>query len=77
MDHGECGIVNYLTLYLQRYTNPLKRDIGSDFQVYEAFARSVVDQEARRRRIKKVGLWSLQLGAQVLLMSLQGVAAAA
>jgi len=77
MDRGDYGIVNYLMRYLQRYTDPLKRDISSDFQVYEAFARSVVDQEARRRRIKKVGLWSLQLGAQVLLMSLQGVTAAA
>lgn len=45
--------------------------------MYEAFARSVVDQETRRRRIKKVGLWSLQLGAQLLLMSLEGVAAVA
>lgn len=45
--------------------------------MYEAFARNVVDQETRRRRIKKIGLWSLQLGAQVLLMSLEGVAAAA
>jgi len=44
-------------------------------QVYQAFALSVVDQQARRRRMKKIGLWSLQLTAQVLMMSLQGVAA--
>jgi len=46
-------------------------------EVYEAFANSVVDQESRRRRMKKIALWSLQLGAQVLMMSFQGVAAAA
>ena len=49
----------------------------SNKQVYQAFALSVVDQESRRRRMKKIGLWSLQLGAQLLLMSLEGVAATA
>jgi len=48
-----------------------------DTQVYAAFANSVSDLETRRRRMKKIALWSLQLGAQVLMMSASGVAAPA
>lgn len=41
-------------------------------QTYEAFARNVVDDQARMRRIKKVGIWSLQLAAQALFLGLAG-----
>ncbi|KAI9670404.1 MAG: Mitochondrial distribution and morphology protein 31, mitochondrial precursor [Caeruleum heppii] len=41
-------------------------------ETYEAFARDVTDDQARRRRIKKVGLWSLQLAIQALFMGLAG-----
>lgn len=41
-------------------------------ETYEAFARNVTDDQARRRRMKKVGLWSLQLAIQALFMGLAG-----
>lgn len=41
-------------------------------QTYEAFARDVVDEQARRRRFKKVGLWSLQLAVRALFMGMAG-----
>ena len=42
------------------------------FQVYDAFARDVVDEQARKRRFKKVGFWSLQLAAQAIFMGMAG-----
>ncbi|KAJ5585329.1 uncharacterized protein N7459_005129 [Penicillium hispanicum] len=39
---------------------------------YDAFARDVVDDEARKRRFKKVGFWSLQLAAQAIFMGMAG-----
>jgi distribution and morphology protein 31 len=43
------------------------------FQVYEAFARDVLDDDQlRRRRFKKVGVWTLQLAAQALFIGLAG-----
>jgi mitochondrial distribution and morphology protein 31 len=41
-------------------------------QTYEAFARDVHDDQARIRRFKKVGLWSLQLAVQALFMGMAG-----
>ncbi|KAI5304387.1 Mitochondrial distribution and morphology protein 31, mitochondrial precursor [Ascosphaera pollenicola] len=41
-------------------------------ETYEAFARDVMDDQARRRRFKKVGLWSLQLAAQAIFMGMAG-----
>jgi distribution and morphology protein 31 len=38
-------------------------------EVYDAFARDVMDEQARMRRFKKVGLWSLQLAAQAIFMA--------
>ncbi|KAL2003443.1 hypothetical protein VTN02DRAFT_3754 [Thermoascus thermophilus] len=39
---------------------------------YDAFARDVVDEQARKRRFKKVGFWSLQLAAQAIFMGMAG-----
>ncbi|KAJ5974004.1 hypothetical protein N7481_011214 [Penicillium waksmanii] len=39
---------------------------------YDAFARDVMDDQARKRRFKKVGFWSLQLAAQALFMGMAG-----
>ncbi|KAJ5911246.1 Mitochondrial distribution and morphology protein 31 [Penicillium subrubescens] len=39
---------------------------------YDAFARDVVDDEARKRRFKKVGFWSLQLAAQAIFIGMAG-----
>lgn len=41
-------------------------------QTYDAFARDVVDDQARKRRFKKVGFWSLQLAAQAIFMGMAG-----
>jgi distribution and morphology protein 31 len=42
-------------------------------QMYDAFARDVLDDNrARKRRIKKVGIWTLQLAAQALFLGLAG-----
>ena len=41
-------------------------------EVYEAFAKDVTDDQARIRRIKKVGLWSLQVAVQALFMGMAG-----
>ncbi|KAL9043141.1 MAG: hypothetical protein Q9180_000077 [Flavoplaca navasiana] len=41
-------------------------------QTYEAFAKDVVDDQARMRRFKKVGLWSLQVAVQALFMGMAG-----
>ncbi|KAL2351628.1 mitochondrial distribution and morphology family protein [Cryomyces antarcticus] len=41
-------------------------------ETYEAFARDIVDYDARTRRLKKVGLWTIQLAAQALFIGLAG-----
>lgn len=42
-------------------------------QVYDAFVRDVLDDaQARRRRLKKVGVWTLQLAAQALFVGMAG-----
>lgn len=42
-------------------------------QMYDAFARDITDDNtARKRRIKKVGIWTLQLAAQALFLGLAG-----
>ncbi|OKL63713.1 hypothetical protein UA08_00014 [Talaromyces atroroseus] len=39
---------------------------------YDAFATDVMDEQARMRRFKKVGLWSLQLAAQAIFLGMAG-----
>ncbi|MCJ1373460.1 Mitochondrial distribution and morphology protein 31, mitochondrial precursor [Loxospora ochrophaea] len=41
-------------------------------ETYTAFAKDVTDDQARMRRIKKVGLWSLQIAVQALFMGMAG-----
>lgn len=41
-------------------------------QTYQAFAQNVSDDQARLRRLKKVGLWSLQLAIQALFVGMAG-----
>ncbi|PSK55361.1 Mitochondrial distribution and morphology protein 31 [Elsinoe australis] len=41
-------------------------------ETYEAFSRDIVDGTARTRRLKKVGLWTIQLAAQALFIGLAG-----
>ena len=40
--------------------------------MYDAFARDVADNEARARRFRKVGIWTIQLAAQALFVGLAG-----
>lgn len=41
--------------------------------MYDAFARDVLDDHmVRKRRFKKVGIWTLQLAAQALFIGLAG-----
>jgi distribution and morphology protein 31 len=54
------------------YDSELMDDISAE--VYEAFVRNVADDEARARRIRKVGFWSLQFAAQLVLLGLGAVA---
>ncbi|KAL8843628.1 MAG: hypothetical protein Q9170_000132 [Blastenia crenularia] len=45
-------------------------------ETYEAFANDVMNDQARMRRFKKVGLWSLQVAVQALFMGMAGGLAA-
>lgn len=50
------------------FDSRLMDDISS--AVYDAFATSIMDEDARAMRIKKIGFWSLQLALQLFLVSL-------
>ncbi|KAL1595905.1 Mitochondrial distribution and morphology protein 31, mitochondrial precursor [Paraconiothyrium brasiliense] len=53
------------------YDSGLMDDISRE--MYDAFARDITDDNtARKRRIKKVGIWTLQLAAQALFLGLAG-----
>lgn len=54
------------------YDSRLMDDLSTG--VYDAFAANIVDDEARALRMRKVGFWSLQLAAQILLLSLGAIA---
>lgn len=41
-------------------------------ETYDAFAKDVMNDQARMRRFKKVGLWSLQVAVQALFMGMAG-----
>jgi len=41
-------------------------------QTYEAFTQDIVDTKSRSRRLKKVGLWTIQLAVQALFIGLAG-----
>ncbi|KAI9809869.1 MAG: hypothetical protein M1825_000302 [Sarcosagium campestre] len=50
------------------FDSGLMEDLSAE--TYDAFARDVVDDQARMRRFKKVGLWSLQVAIQALFMGM-------
>lgn len=52
------------------FDSGLMEDISAE--TYEAFAKDVVDSQARIRRLKKVGFWSLSLAVQALFMGMAG-----
>ena len=52
------------------FDSGLMEDLSAE--TYEAFAKDVVDSQARMRRLKKVGFWSLSLAVQALFMGMAG-----
>ncbi|MCJ1389744.1 Mitochondrial distribution and morphology protein 31, mitochondrial precursor [Xylographa bjoerkii] len=52
------------------YDSGLMDDLSAE--AYTAFARDVTDDQARLRRFRKVGLWSIQLAVQALFMGMAG-----
>jgi distribution and morphology protein 31 len=56
-----------------RTSLPLRVPLLTSIKMYDAFARDVLDDRSvRKRRIKKVGIWTLQLAAQALFLGLAG-----
>lgn len=52
------------------FDSGLMEDLSAE--TYEAFAKDVVDSQARMRRLKKVGVWSVSLAIQALFMGMAG-----
>ena len=52
------------------YDSGLMDDLS--VETYEAFAKDVTDSQARMRRMKKVGVWTITLALQALFMGLAG-----
>ncbi|KAF2876232.1 hypothetical protein BDV95DRAFT_535649 [Massariosphaeria phaeospora] len=69
-----CRVVKRVTEFDGSWTiydSGLMEDISRE--MYVAFARDVLDNDGtRKRRIKKVGIWTLQLAAQALFLGLAG-----
>jgi len=64
-----CRVVKRLSDFDGSWTvfdSGLMDDLSAE--VYDAFARDVTDEQARIRRFKKVGLWSLQLAVQAIFL---------
>jgi distribution and morphology protein 31 len=64
-----CRVVKRLSDFDGSWTvfdSGLMDDLSAE--VYDAFARDVQDEQARMRRFKKVGLWSLQLAVQAIFL---------
>lgn len=64
-----CRVVKRLSDFDGSWTvfdSGLMDDLSAE--VYDAFARDVTDEQARLRRFKKVGLWSLQIAAQAIFL---------
>jgi mitochondrial distribution and morphology protein 31 len=52
------------------FDSGLMEDLSAE--TYEAFAKDVMDRQARIRRLKKVGIWSISLAIQALFMGMAG-----
>ncbi|PMD40029.1 hypothetical protein L207DRAFT_583861 [Hyaloscypha variabilis F] len=68
-----CRIVKRATEFDGSWTifdSGLMEDLSAE--TYEAFAKDVVDSQARMRRLKKVGFWSISLAIQALFMGMAG-----
>lgn len=68
-----CRVVKPLTDFEGSWTvydSGLMEDLSRE--TYDAFARGVADEETRGRRIRKVGLWSVGVVVQALVLGLAG-----
>jgi distribution and morphology protein 31 len=52
------------------FDSGLMEDLSAE--TYEAFAKDIVDSQARMRRLKKVGMWSAGLAVHALFMGMAG-----
>lgn len=70
-----CRIVKPLSDFAGSWTiydSELMDDMSAE--LYDAFVKSIADDEVRARRMRKVGVWSLQFAAQLLLLGLGALA---
>jgi mitochondrial distribution and morphology protein 31 len=68
-----CRVIKHLSEFDGSWTifdSGLMDDLSAE--TYEAFVRNVADEDVRRRRMRKVGLWSLQMVAQLLALAMAG-----
>lgn len=68
-----CRIVKRTTDFDGSWTifdSGLMDDLSAE--TYEAFAKDVVDSQARMRRLKKVGFWSISMAIQAIFMGMAG-----
>lgn len=61
----------FFACFLSFLTKPASPDTG-ELQTYRAFEKDIMDDRARLRRFRKVGLWSLQIAFQALFLGLAG-----
>lgn len=68
-----CRIVKRISEFDGSWTifdSGLMEDLSAE--TYDAFAKDVMDSQARMRRLKKVGFWSISLAVHALFMGLAG-----
>lgn len=69
----DSGLMEDLGREASCFTSFRMRAMLTHRKVYDAFVRDVLDDEQlRRRRFKKVGIWTIQLAAQALFIGLAG-----
>lgn len=61
----------FFACFLSFLIKPASPDTG-ELQTYRAFEKDIMDDRARLRRFRKVGLWSLQIAFQALFLGLAG-----
>lgn len=68
----DSGLMDDLSAEVRSRVRSVKDELLTCWKTYQAFAKDVTDDQARLRRFKKVGLWSLQLAVQAFFMGLAG-----
>jgi distribution and morphology protein 31 len=69
----DSGLMEEVSREVRTYYFSFQVLLLTDIKMYDAFARDVLDDRTtRKRRIKKVGIWTLQLAAQALFLGLAG-----